>query len=92
MDVQAVLNFMSLNEVIELAGHIKCRYMIIKAKSYKSSGNWEKYLQILEIIKRNAKQFVYKEYNGVHHLHLNNPECLVSDVNIFIQQSICSSL
>jgi len=46
----------------------------------------------LEIIKMKAKYFVFKEYDGTHHLHLNNPECLASDVATFIQRSISSSV
>lgn len=77
----------SLDVVLELAAHIKCRYMNIKAKPFKPLENKKVYSQILDIIKVNAKEFLYKEYDGVHHLHLNNPECLASDVAIFIQKS-----
>lgn len=82
----------SLDVLLAFAGKIKCRYMNIKAKPYRSLDNWPVYSQILEIIKTNAKDFVFMEYDGTHHLHLNNPECLASDVATFIQQSISSSL
>lgn len=82
----------SLDVVLETAGHIKCRYMNIKAMPFKPLENKNVYSQVLEIIKTNAKEFLYKEYDGVHHLHLNNPECLASDVAAFIQQSFNSSL
>ncbi|XP_025197759.1 probable serine hydrolase isoform X3 [Melanaphis sacchari] len=78
----------SLDVVIAFAGQITCRYMNIKAKPYRSLDNWPVYSQVLEIIKMNAKDFVFKEYDGTHHLHLNNPECLASDVATFIQKSI----
>jgi len=82
----------SLDVVIELAGHITCRYMNIKAIPCRSLDNWPVYSQILEIIKTNAKEFLYKEYEGTHHLHLNNPECLALDVASFIKISLNSSL
>jgi len=86
------MGLLSLDVVIELAGHITCRYMNIKAKPYRSLDNWPVYSQILEIIKANSKEFVYKEYNGTHHLHLNNPECLALDVTAFVKKSFSSSL
>lgn len=90
------LGLPSLDLIIELAGHVTCRYMNIKAKPYRLSDNWPIYSQVLEIIKINAKEFFYKEYDGTHHLHLNNPECIASDVATFINQSIrcspCSSI
>lgn len=86
------MGLLSLDMVKEFAGHIKCRYMNIKAKPYRSLDNWPVYSEVLEIIKTNAKDFFYKEYNGTHHLHLNNPESIASDVAIFIQKSINSVL
>lgn len=82
----------SLDSIIEFAGHIKCRYMNIKAKPYRSLDNWPVYSRVLEIIKTNAKEFVYKEYDGSHHLHLNDPKCIASDVATFIQQLSNTSL
>lgn len=82
----------SLEVTIEFAGRITCRYMNIKAKPYRALDNWPLYSQILEKIKSNAKEFFYKEYDGTHHLHLNNPECLASDITTFIKQPINSSL
>lgn len=81
----------SLDVILEFAGHITCRYMNIKAKPYRSLDNWPVYSQILETIKTNAKEFVFKEYDGTHHLHLNNPSCLALDVSTFIQKSTNTS-
>lgn len=82
----------SLDVIIEFAGRIKCRYMNIKAKPYRQLDNWPVYSQVLDIIKQKASEFFYKEYDGTHHLHLNNPECLASDVAKFIQHPKNSSL
>lgn len=82
----------SLDLVMEYAGRITCRYMNIKAKPYRKLDNMPIYTQILETIKTNAKEFLYKEYDGTHHLHLNNPEYLASDVAAFIKQPISSAL
>lgn len=82
----------TLDVITEFAGRITCRYMNIKAKPHRKLDNWPVYWQILEKIKTNAKEFIFKEYDGTHHLHLNNPECLASDVTTFIKQSINSSL
>lgn len=80
----------SLDIVKELAGHINCRYMNVKAKPYRSLDNWLVYSQVLEIIKANAKEFFYKEYDGTHHFHLNNPECVALDVATFIKKTLNS--
>lgn len=82
----------SLDVILEFAGRITCRYMNIKAKPHRSLDNWPIYSQILETIKTNAKEFVFKEYDGTHHLHLNNPDCLAPDVATFIQKTTTSSL
>lgn len=82
----------SLDVVLELAGHIQCRYMNIKAKPFRNVDNWPVYSQVLEKIKTNAKEYFYKEYDGAHHLHLNNPESIASDVASFINQTISASL
>jgi len=82
----------SLDIILEFAGRIKCRYMNIKAKPYRELDNWPIYSQILDKIKMNAKEYFYKEYDGTHHLHLNNPKCIASDVTTFIQLQINSSL
>lgn len=79
------MGLLSLDVVKEFAGHITCRYMNIKAKPYRSLDNWPVYSEVLEIIRTNAKDFFYKEYDGSHHLHLNNPQSIASDVATFIQ-------
>ncbi|XP_050428897.1 probable serine hydrolase isoform X2 [Adelges cooleyi] len=77
----------SLEVLKEFAGHVTCRYFNIKAKPYRPLDNWPVYSELLGIIKTNAKEYLYKEYDGTHHLHLNNPECLTSDITDFILQS-----
>ncbi|XP_050534408.1 probable serine hydrolase isoform X3 [Daktulosphaira vitifoliae] len=80
------LGLPSLDVIKEYAGRIKCRYFNIKAKPYIRMDNWPVYSELLNIIKTNVKQFLFIEYDGTHHLHLNNPECLASDVKDFILQ------
>lgn len=81
----------SLDVILEYAGRITCRYMNIKAIPHRPLDNWPVYSQVLEQIKTNAKEFVFKEYGGTHHLHLNNPDCLARDVATFIQKATSNS-
>lgn len=80
------MSLLSLDIVKEFASHVTCRYMNIKVKPYTSLDNWPVYSEILEIIKTNAKEFLYKEYDGNHYIHFNNPECIATDIATFILQ------
>ncbi|CAG2059076.1 unnamed protein product [Timema podura] len=59
---------------LEFASNIKCNILIVRAKQGIMYEKIEYEKQALDIIKNTAGKFEHCEVEGVHHVHLNNPE------------------
>ena len=44
----------------------------------------EEYDGLLKVFRRNNHNFIYKEVDGGHHVHLNDPEPVAKIVNEFL--------
>ncbi|XP_049824089.1 probable serine hydrolase isoform X3 [Aethina tumida] len=74
------------NELVEYAAHVTCPLLFFKASS---SGYFEKKenpLEVFETILKVSPNCHYKEVEGKHHVHLNNPERLNGMINEFIKK------
>lgn len=70
---------------LEMARHINCPYMFVKALQapyYESRKHFDK---TLEIMKQNP-HFEYYEVEGSHHVHLNDPIKVAPIINSFIHK------
>ncbi|KAK3909366.1 putative serine hydrolase [Frankliniella fusca] len=83
----AGLGLITLDLVLEYAKKIKCEYMNIRAVPGLSFDRPEYYTQVLDEIKKSACRFEYKEVDGSHHIHLNEPEKIGPIVFSFIKTS-----
>lgn len=70
----AGLGLLSLEMVLEYASRIKCEYLNIKANPGLSYDRPENYTKVLDKIKSSSRRFEFKEVEGSHHVHLNEPE------------------
>lgn len=81
----AGLGLISLDLVLEYASRIKCEYMNIKAVPGMNFDRPEYYTSVLDKIKLTASRFEYKEVDGSHHIHLNEPEKIAPLIFDFIK-------
>ncbi|CAL7947724.1 unnamed protein product [Xylocopa violacea] len=77
-------DMLSLDLVLAYAARIKCAYLNIRAVPGMKFDQPESYAKTLEIIKVGAVRFEYREVEGTHHVHLNNPERVAPIINSFI--------
>ncbi|XP_076755792.1 putative serine hydrolase isoform X1 [Xylocopa sonorina] len=77
------LDMLSLDLVLAYATRIKCAYLNIRAVPGMKFQS-ESYAQTLDKIKVGATRFEYREVEGTHHVHLNNPERIAPIINNFI--------
>ena len=66
------------------AAKIKCAYLNIRAVPGMKFEQPENYHKILDQIKLGASKFEYREVEGSHHVHLNNPERVAPIIREFI--------
>jgi len=69
-----------------IAGNITVNHLLIKATQSPNYESDEDIAKAMEIYYKNPK-FVYREVEGNHHLHLNNPENVLPVINEFIAAS-----
>lgn len=70
--------------VLAFAGKIKCAYLNIRAVPGMKFEQPESYHKVLDKIKLTASKFEYREVEGSHHVHLNNPERIAPIIIEFI--------
>ncbi|XP_051176740.1 probable serine hydrolase isoform X2 [Leptopilina boulardi] len=70
----SLLGMLSLDLVLAFAKKIKCAYLNIRAVPGMKFDQPESYHRVLDEIKLTASKFEYREVEGTHHVHLNNPE------------------
>lgn len=74
----------SLDVVEEMASHIKCHYLNIRAKNGLHLESPEIYPHILGLLRKSCASFIYHEVPGTHHVHLNNPEVVAPLLTEFL--------
>ncbi|XP_043472082.1 probable serine hydrolase isoform X4 [Leptopilina heterotoma] len=70
----SLLGMLSMDLVLAFAKKIKCAYLNIRAMPGMKFEQPESYHRVLDEIKLTASKFEYREVEGSHHVHLNNPE------------------
>ena len=68
----------------EFAANVKCPHLVIKADKGPKYMTDEEYDGLLKVFRRNNHNFIYKEVDGGHHVHLNDPEPVAKIVNEFL--------
>ncbi|XP_069683663.1 probable serine hydrolase isoform X2 [Periplaneta americana] len=77
------LGFISLDMALEYASRITCKVLNIKATGTLRHHSY--YSRILNKIKETASTLQVHEVKGTHHVHLNNPQDIVSFVINFLK-------
>lgn len=85
----AGLGLIPLDVTLEFASKIKCEYMNIKAVPGMVFDHPDFYSTVLDKIKASVSRYEYKEVDGTHHVHLNEPEKIAPIVFEFIKS--CTS-
>lgn len=81
----AFLGFMTIDQVLHFAGRIKCEVMNIKAsQKMKNFDNHLDYDRVLDEIGKNAKKLERHQFEGTHHLHLNDAESIAPCIYNFL--------
>lgn len=70
----------------EYGGKVSCPHLMIKATNSKKYMSDESYERILKLYRNNNPQFVYREIEGGHHLHLNTPETVAPVISRFLEK------
>ncbi|XP_011309029.1 probable serine hydrolase [Fopius arisanus] len=67
------------------AEKITCAYLNIKADKGSRNDGKGRYPDILDTIKKSADKFEYHEFEGTHHMHLNDPETVAPVIMNFLK-------
>jgi len=70
----------------EYASQICCPHLFIRATNSNKFMNDEHYNRLLKTYRNNNPNFVYRELEGGHHLHLNTPELVSTVINPFLEK------
>lgn len=83
----AGLALIPLDVSIEFASKVKCEYMNIKAVPGMVFDHPDFYTTVLDKLKESASRYEYKEVEGTHHVHMNEPEKIAPIIFDFIKSS-----
>ncbi|XP_045111576.1 probable serine hydrolase [Portunus trituberculatus] len=75
---------MTFEQQKEFAYRLNCELMIIKATGGPIYEKQEDYDEMKSIYNKSAKKFIYKEVEGTHHVHLNDPQVIAPLIAEFI--------
>eukprot|EP00088_Acartia_fossae_P016068 TRINITY_DN18964_c0_g1_i10.p1 TRINITY_DN18964_c0_g1~~TRINITY_DN18964_c0_g1_i10.p1 ORF type:complete len:357 (-),score=60.89 TRINITY_DN18964_c0_g1_i10:152-1183(-) len=79
--------FNMVQEVAEEYGSkISCPHLLIKAKDSSKYTTDENFERILKVYRNHNPNFIYREFEGGHHLHLNTPELIAPTINKFLEK------
>lgn len=81
----AMMGMFSMEQVLSYAERIKCKVLNIRGLPGMNFDNPEVYPLVIETMRKNAKQVVYEEVAGTHHLHLVHPERIAKIVSNFLE-------
>ena len=68
----------------EYASKIKCPHLLIKATDSTKYMTDENYDRLLKVYRNHNPNFVYRELEGGHHIHLNTPDKVSPLINKFL--------
>lgn len=71
----------------EYASKIVCPHLLLKFTDASKFMTDENYDQLLKVYRNHNPNFVYRELDGGHHLHLNNPELVAPIIVKFLEKS-----
>ena len=70
---------------------VQCPHLVIKATQGPRYMSEEVYSRIHGVFRRYNPNFVYREVEGGHHLHLNTPHTLAPIINTFLDKKFDTS-
>ena len=70
---------------------VQCPHLVIKATQGPRYMSEEVYSRIHGVFRRYNPNFVYREVQGGHHLHLNTPHTLAPVINTFLDKKFDTS-
>jgi len=70
----------------EFNSKVQCPHLLIKSDKGPKYMSDEVYDRLLKVFRKNNPNFVYREVEGGHHLHLNTPEIVAPLVNEFLDK------
>ncbi|KAF5283166.1 hypothetical protein FQR65_LT02678 [Abscondita terminalis] len=77
---------MTQKDIVERTKKITFPYFVSRSTGFPILENKKYTLEVLEILKKVNKDFWYREVEGTHHVHLNNPERIAELIIPFIQK------
>lgn len=80
----AILGFITMDQVMEMASRITCEVLNIRATEGIKLDQPESYDLVLEQIGKQAKKLERHLIEGTHHLHLNNAESVAPCIYYFL--------
>lgn len=80
----ALMGMLSLEHTLAYAEQIKCRVLNIRAIPGMTFDNPKVYPMVIDTLRKNCKEVIYKEVEGTHHVHLNNPERIAKYISDFL--------
>lgn len=76
---------------VEFASKVQCPHLVIKAAQGPRYMSDEVYSRIQGVFRKYNPNFVYRELEGGHHLHLNTPETVAPIINRFLDKKFDTS-
>ena len=81
----SMMGMFSEQQVLNYAEQIRCRVLNIRGKPGMDFGDPTIYPKVIETMRRGAKEVVYEEVEGTHHLHLVTPERVAGIISTFLK-------
>lgn len=79
---------MTFEQQKEFANRLNCELMIIKASAGTIYEKQEHYDEMKCLYSKSAKKFIYKEVEGTHHVHLNDPQVVAPLIVEFMHRKL----
>ena len=74
----------------EYASKITCPHLLVKATGSTKYMTDEAFDRLLKVYRNNNPNFVYREVEGGHHVHMNSPEIVAPIISRFLGASFPS--
>lgn len=81
----SMMGMFSEQQVLNYAEQIRCRVLNIRGKPGMDFGDPTIYPKVIETMRKGAKEVVYEEVEGTHHLHLVTPERVAGIMSKFLK-------
>lgn len=80
----SMMGMFSEDQVLTYAKQVRCEVLNIRGKPGMNFGDPSVYPKSIETMRENAKNMIYEEVEGTHHLHLVTPERINTIVTNFL--------